>query len=228
MAAIGLKEARLERGWSQQETAARLGVTQAYLSMVENGRRRPSERLVRKLLQYVSVPATTLPLNPAMSTRVTGDVLRDELGALGYPGFSYVRKKPRHNPAELLLNALKESELDVRVVEGLPWLAAKYPDMDWEWLVPNAKVHDCQNRLGFVVTLGRQLAEKWCAFDRRTALARQEQRLEPSRLAREDTLCHDSLTQAERNWLRQNRPAEAARWNLLTDLAVEHLTNATP
>ena len=47
--------------------------------------------------------------------------------------------------------------------------------------------------------------------------------LDRSRLVKEDTLCHDSLTEAERKWLRVNRPAEAAHWNLLTDMQVEHL-----
>jgi hypothetical protein len=47
--------------------------------------------------------------------------------------------------------------------------------------------------------------------------------LERSRLVREDTLCHDSMTQAERKWLRQNRPPDAEHWNLLTDLDVRHL-----
>jgi hypothetical protein len=42
--------------------------------------------------------------------------------------------------------------------------------------------------------------------------------LERSRLMREDTLCHESLTEAERRWLRKNRPAEAKHWRLLTDL----------
>ncbi|PYU12152.1 MAG: transcriptional regulator, partial [Acidobacteria bacterium] len=34
-----LKEARLHRGWTQQQAAGKLGVTQAYLSMLEHGHR---------------------------------------------------------------------------------------------------------------------------------------------------------------------------------------------
>jgi len=51
--------------------------------------------------------------------------------------------------------------------------------------------------------------------------------LERSRLVKEDTLCHDSLTEAERKWLRANRPATAAHWNLLTDMKAENLPHAT-
>lgn len=43
------------------------------------------------------------------------------------------------------------------------------------------------------------------------------------RLVRENTLCHNSLTEAEKRWLRENRSAEAEYWNLLTDLSAKHL-----
>ena len=52
---------------------------------------------------------------------------------------------------------------------------------------------------------------------------RNKANLERSRLAREDTLSNESMTQAERKWLRQNRPSKARHWNLLTDLDVRHL-----
>lgn len=46
-----------------------------------------------------------------------------ELGALGYPQFSYLKKKKPSAPGKLLFDALDESELDSRIAEGLPWLA---------------------------------------------------------------------------------------------------------
>jgi transcriptional regulator with XRE-family HTH domain len=45
-----------------------------------------------------------------------------------------------------------------------------------------------------------------------------------SRLAREDTLCYESMTRAERAWLRSHRPADARRWNLLTDVVTSSPT----
>jgi hypothetical protein len=57
-----------------------------------------------------------------------------------------------------LFDALDEADLDPRIVEGLPWLALAYIDMDWEWLAQNAKLHRRQNRLGFVVALAIDLA----------------------------------------------------------------------
>jgi hypothetical protein len=46
------------------------------------------------------------------------------------------------------------------------------------------------------------------------------------RLSEEDTLCHDSMTEAERKGVREHRSAAAAHWNLLTDMRVEHLSHA--
>jgi hypothetical protein len=54
-------------------------------------------------------------------------------------------------------------------------------------------------------------------------LAARVAKLEPSRLVKEDTLCRESMTQAERVWLREHRPKSAEHWNLLTDLSVEQL-----
>ncbi|HEX9002364.1 MAG TPA: hypothetical protein VGB07_20825, partial [Blastocatellia bacterium] len=89
-----------------------------------------------------------------------------------------------------------------------------------------AKLNDLQNRLGFVVNVARRLAERQGEREKVALLAQQEMTLERSRLFREDTLCHDSLTAAERRWLRKNRPPEARHWRLLTDLSPEHLDYA--
>jgi len=54
-------------------------------------------------------------------------------------------------------------------------------------------------------------------------LSRWENELEAARLAREGTLCRDSMPEAERAWLRGNRPEAAAHWSLLTGLSAEQL-----
>jgi hypothetical protein len=98
--------------------------------------------------------------------------------------------------------------------------------MDWDWLVQNAKLYDRQNRLGFVTTLAFQLAFKSAEPHLPRKLKEYVGVLDRSRLAREDTLCHDSLTEPERKWLRLNRPSEAKHWNLLTDMKAENLPHA--
>ena len=99
----------------------------------------------------------------------------------------------------------------------------QFPDLDWDWLVPRAKARDAQNRLGFVVTLGRELAEQNARVSAADKLRQMEAALERSRLAREDVFGRTSLTDAERRWLEANRPPEAKRWNVLSNLKVEHL-----
>jgi hypothetical protein len=157
---------------------------------------------------------------------VNAEQLADALGALGYPGFAYLKRGRRLNPAQLLVVALQQPNLETRLVEALPWVALHYPNLDWEWLLERAKVNDLQNRLGFVLSLARRLAERKSDAQTAAQLAQWEQRLDRSRLAREDTLCRDAMTMAERRWLASHRPPEASHWNLLTDLDVSHLSHA--
>src|SRR5260370_33607665 len=117
--------------------------------------------LARLALETLDVTPIALPLRAQVfETPVGNERLGLQLAALGYPGFAHLRAKARRNPAEVLLTAVNEANLDNRVTEGLPWLALAYADMDWDWVVQNAKLLDRQNRLGFVVTLASQLAAK--------------------------------------------------------------------
>jgi hypothetical protein len=125
------------------------------------------------------------------------------------------------NPAEVLLAALAQKNLESRLAEALPWLLLRYPDVDNHWLVREAKLHNLQNRLGFVVSLARRLSERTADSKSLHPLAQLQQELEQSRLAREDTLCQESLSEPERNWLREQRPPDARHWNLLTDWTPE-------
>jgi transcriptional regulator with XRE-family HTH domain len=211
---------------TQQRAAEQLGVSQGYLAMVENGRRRVTDPLGFRMMDLYRLPATAVPL-------VIGDLdswdsasLAKALANLGYRGFRQLRGGRSQNPAVILLAAISRNELEVRVIESLPWLVVEYHDLDWEWLTREAKVRDAQNRLGFVVALGRRVAEKRGAEAARRMLRKWEEVLEHARLAREDTLCQRSLSDAERRWLQQGRPADARHWNLLTDLDAEHLPYA--
>ena len=145
---------------------------------------------------------------------------------LGYPGFRHLRFGRSLNPAVVLLAAVSCSDMEVRIVESLPWLAVAYHGLDWEWLTREAKLRDAQNRLGFVVALGRRVAERSGAAAALVRLREVEEPLERARLAREDTLCQQSLSEAERRWLRKERTADALHWNLLTDLNAEVLPYA--
>ena len=131
------------------------------------------------------------------------------------------------NPAELLVEALAQDDLDPRVTEALPWLLLHYEDLDVDWLVQQARARNLSNRLGFVVSLAKAVVKAaGTTAEGNELLDLLEAHLKESRLAKEDTLCQSSLSERERDWLRQTRPPEAEYWNLLTDWRPEHLQYA--
>jgi transcriptional regulator with XRE-family HTH domain len=225
MYGIELKEARKRRLWTQSDAASRLKVTQAYLSMVERGIRPVSAELAASAREVFDMPATALPLPASIALRLDEDLFKRELGALGYAGFAYLGGKATRNPAELLLSAIDCEDLDARIVEALPWLAAGCAGLGREWLTREAKVRDRQNRLGYLVELGRQKAMQYRGMASASELDTWVGTLERSRLVAEDTLCRESMTKAERAWLREHRPSAAKHWNLLTDLTAEQIVH---
>jgi transcriptional regulator with XRE-family HTH domain len=228
MAAAALKHVREQNGWTQLEIARRMGVSQPYWALLESGKRNVPERLARKAVRVLGLSPTQLPASVPQQGRVTGDELVRALAGLGYPGFAYVRSGWRRNPAEVLLLALQQDELESRVTEALPWLLLRFPDMDAKWLASTARLLNVPNRVGFVADLARRVAERTDGRDseRVRKLGELVSELDNSRLAREDTLCQASLSQAEREWLKYNRPNEARYWNLLTNWQPEHLQYA--
>jgi hypothetical protein len=169
---------------------------------------------------------TALPLESDHIDSWHSSFLAAALASLGYPGFRQLSGAHRKNPAVVLLAAIVANEVEVRVIEALPWLVVEHSDLNWDWLIREAKLRDVQNRLGFVVTLARQVAEKRGEASAASRLREVEEVLDRARLVREDTLCQASLSDAERRWLRRTRPVEASHWNLLTDLNAQLLPYA--
>lgn len=218
-----MKSARHRKGWSQHEAAVRLGVSQSYLAMLESGSRRLPRESVRRFSKTYDLPPTSLSRPAALDFNLpeeTAEELATDLAALGYEGFAHLRSRSRlKNPAVVLLTALAQPELEARLFEALPWLMVQYPDMPFHWLVRQARLSDLQNRLGFVTTLAREVVERRTPNDgdRVEALRKPEDTLETSKLARVEPLRKVAVGPRERQWLAENRSAEASRWNLLTD-----------
>lgn len=224
-----LRTARKQKGLTQEQVASSLGVTQAYLSMLENKLRPVPESQLPLFVEVYGLSYSALPMRgPQVWNQLQNDVVANQLAALGYPGFSYMNSsRPQWNPAELLVAALTKNELESRVAEGLAWLAYAFTDMNWDWVAREAKVNDVTNRLGFVVTLARKLAENKANDSAAETLRVVETRLKRSTLVQEETLCHEQMTQTERKWLEDNRPPEARHWHVLSDLRPEHLDHVT-
>jgi len=224
-----LKAGRLESALTQVEAAVRLGVSQPYLSQLEKGERPITAQLARLAAALYRLPATALPIPESVARRIpaNSDTLSRQLAGLGYPGFAHLRHA-KANPAAVLLEALVQEDLEVRLVEALPWVVLTYPDLDWSWLIREVKLRDAQNRLGFVVAMARDLAATRPplrpALERLSSVAIE---LERARLAREDTLCRESMPPAERDWLATTRSALARHWNLLTGLTPDQLSDVS-
>ena len=224
MSGLEMRQARKGRGWTQNDLARKLGVSQGYMSLLEHGSRRVPRSLAHKLVSSLGLPPDALPVNPETGP-LPSDRLAAALASLGYPKFSYLRRRVRLNPAELMARALRSKSLEARVVEALPWVLVRYPDVDWQWLLQEAKQHDFQNRLGFVVTFAKELAARHRESAVVVKLEEVERSLADARLLKEDAFAGDALTDAERRWLRTNRTPEAAYWNVLTNLSVEALND---
>jgi transcriptional regulator with XRE-family HTH domain len=226
MSGSNLRHFREHRGWNQQELARRLRVSQTLVSLWEQGERRVPVMRLHQLRQLgMQVDPLELPMRhkPSLGTMDYGQ----ELSNLGYSGFAHFQGgDPKWNPAELLVSALSEKNLDRRVAEALPWLVLRYWEMDWGWVWREVKVRDLQNRLGFTLTLARKLAVQKNESHVALRLRELEESLRESLLAKEDTYCDEGMTQAERTWLRTKRSAEASAWNVLSDLEPAYLTHA--
>ncbi|HEV3214843.1 MAG TPA: helix-turn-helix transcriptional regulator [Vicinamibacterales bacterium] len=214
-----LRETRQQLHWTQKQAGAKLGVSQPYLSLLENGLRPVPASFVNRLAKHALLPVTSLPLEdkPGFDPQA----FAESLGALGYRRFSYLAKSDhRENPAALLLRALRQDELEPRLTEALPWLLLSYPKLNWDWLVEHAKRQNLQNRLGFLVSVARELAENQGAGEPVSTLARWEHSLEDARLAKVDVLCR-RLTSAEQQYFQTHRSPRAMHWNLLTGLTAD-------
>ena len=216
-----LTQYRKQKGLTQDKAAQLLGVSQTYLSLLENGDRPVTAELKRKVVVEFDLKFTELPaeMSSYRVTNTSDEQLTADLAGLGYKGFSHYNPSYGKNPADVLLSALNSNNRDARLVEALPWLIFAFPDMNWHDLTRVAKLHDLQNRLGFVVSVARGLAEQRDLKTTVAKLKRREAELEPSMLAREDTLCNESMTNAERRWLDTNRSDDAKHWRILASLS---------
>ena len=225
-----LVQYRKEKKKTQVETARALGVSQTYLSLLEAGKRPLTDRLRRKAAKFFDLP-TEVPakFSSGVVSARSDDQLAADLADLGYTGFSHLRRTRtrKQNPADVLLSALNAPKRDARVVEALPWVVLEFPNMEWRNLVLVAKAYDLQNRLGFVTDMARRVAESRNDHETASKLDRWKSLLEHSKLEREDTLCNDTMTNAERTWLQTRRPEAARQWHLLTSLSHHHLNYAS-
>ena len=115
MASADLRTLRKQHGWNQHELARRLGVSQTLVSLWEHGTRPVPAQWLRKLCKLgLEFDATKLPIRKDAES-VPADFAQ-ELSNLGYPAYGYFRTGlPSWNPAQFLVMALAQPDLDRRV-----------------------------------------------------------------------------------------------------------------
>lgn len=227
-----VRELRRYRGHemlSQARLAEALGVSQAYVSQLETGARKVSKKLAAKLAalpKLEHLPATVFPEQLDPVDPFDRDIAAD-LVALGYDGPAVAAGHVPKNPAAVIIAILKRSHVAPWITAAIPWLLIQFPELNTTWLVDQARLHNLQNRLGFLTELAYELAEARFArslFDEAhlVRLEAMHGELEKSRLVHEDTLARE-LTPAEREFFREHRSETARHWNLLTGLTREQL-----
>ena len=166
------------------------------------------------------------------------DHLEKALAVLGYPGFAYLARYVKFegdsrralDPTELIRWAVAQDVLDVRLIEGLPWLLAAYATkINWGQLISDAQKQDAQNRLGYLAHLAIELVETKPSLSRpeaRRLLKQSLLQLQEIRSFQEQTLMEEWSGPTMRVWLQTNRPQEAAEWHMLTTLTINDLQHA--
>src|SRR5712691_1785026 len=103
MTGTDLRAGREQKGWTQEQAALKLGVSQPYLSLLEKGMRRVPEKLARKAATLFGLSATKLPVETSWHSVQAkhDDALASDLAGLGYPGLSYLKRRRKRNPAEV-------------------------------------------------------------------------------------------------------------------------------
>src|SRR5437879_3186274 len=94
-----LRQARTNASMSQVEAAARLGVSQTLLSLMENGECSVTPAVAEMAVKHLQAAPEQLPAS--FQTRHSDDQLAADLGTPGYPGYIYLQSQLR-NPAEVL------------------------------------------------------------------------------------------------------------------------------
>lgn len=89
-------------------------MTQAYLNLLENGKRRLTPRVVRRAVSVYGFSPEALPVGESfVPTQTSDDQLVEWLVRLGHPGIAYLKTHTaRKNPYKVLLTALGQTSLD--------------------------------------------------------------------------------------------------------------------
>ena len=169
MSGAQVRAARERLGLTQQQAARRWRLSQPYVSLVEHDKRPTPHRLAspwRTLSPRWLLGCPFKPVRPSLTTCRCSSVL----SVIRDSGTSPRRAMSRIQRV-VALAALRTPVVPARVTEALPWLLVTFVNLDWGWLLDNAKLSNVQNRLGFLVHLAKA-ARRTARRSERCRLAR--------------------------------------------------------
>jgi len=80
MSGEALRKVRKQRGWTQAEAGKRLGVSQAYVALLEKGRRPVPADLARKAVREFKLNPVLLPLTSSQHSAFSTQLTRENGG----------------------------------------------------------------------------------------------------------------------------------------------------
>jgi hypothetical protein len=98
--------------------------------------------------------------------------------------------------------------------------------MNWTWLITEAKIRKRQNRLGFIIALGIEVARRRGQSDVVEKLSGVIKELQECRRAEPDTLCQEDWPMTHRKFVHEHRSELASYWNLDTRIKLDDLVFA--
>lgn len=216
-----LKEARGDM--TQADVAKRLGWTQSLVCKLESGFREPSALELWGLAKIYRRPLSFFFLEKGAGQPlfVTEESVAWHVAHYGY-NFLVCRKEYNGglhlSPEETILAVLQWFP-DPRLMEAIPVLLY-VNDIDADDLYERAWKENLQNRLGFIASVTIECIESYGAKGKLANLLRLKKRLEPIKLAREDSFQEkiEKLSEGALNYLRQTRDPIASDWNILDRL----------
>ena len=215
----GLREARLKKGYTQEQVGKLLGMTRLSLWGMENGKRMVGAEELFRLAQLYG-----RPLEDFFTEEFNEDDVLYSLRKYGYPVLSSFSEKPARllDPSSVVLYVLKQFP-DPRLVEGLPVVFLNQ-GMNYDWLYLESVRQGLQNRLGLVVDLASHAFRTAGVTKGLKELEDLLVRLERVKLYREETFQGELPNKNSAVLLSEMSDPLSKKWNLLTNFPLDSVT----
>ena len=234
--ATNLKAFRLRAGFTQSDLARKAGTLQPRVAVMESAQDSTLPRLewLARVAKALGVTVSTLLAEEATAAAKSfsslpedGENLAAHLKVLGAPLTGSERKNRSFSPEAVVLGVLRVVPSS-RMVECLPGLLSRQP-MDYEKLLRLARERGLVNRLGFVVEVAADLADKESNRTKASRLHSLSRKLWSKRdKEAEEFLMSEAPEDPEfRNWLKKKTPLPGKKWGVYGAYSLKRFREAS-